>query len=69
MRTSGDEKIEDPSGPAGTGDATAPIAAAHHRVLAAGQACAEQYLTTNIVGRILLFPFFIAAERSITPNL
>lgn len=69
MRTSRDEKIEDPSGRAGTGDATTPIAAAHHGVLAAGQACAEQCLTTNVVGRMLLFPFFIAAERSITPNL
>ena len=32
-----DEKTEDPSGPAGTGDATTPTAAAHHRVLAVGQ--------------------------------
>ena len=37
VRKSGDEKTEDPSGPAGTGDATTPTAAAHHRVLAVGQ--------------------------------
>ena len=48
VRKSGDEKTEDPSGPAGTGDATTPTAAAHHRRLAVGQACAEEYLTTNV---------------------